>query len=70
MPPESENERRKLSGRPKGPEGQFVPLWMGVQRFKTIMIPASPEMGSNDQPGSANIAREEPREEAPIPPTL
>ena len=27
-------------------------------------------MGSNDQPGSEDIAREEPREEAPIPPTL
>ena len=34
------------------------------------MIPASPEMGSNDQPGSEDIAREEPREEAPIPPAL
>ena len=27
-------------------------------------------MGSNDQPGSEDIAREEPREEAPIPPAL
>ena len=27
-------------------------------------------MGSNDQPGSEDIAREDPREEAPIPPTL
>ena len=27
-------------------------------------------MGSNDQPGSEDIAREEPREEALIPPTL
>ena len=34
------------------------------------MIPTSPEMGSNNQPGSEDIAREEPREEAPIPPAL
>ena len=27
-------------------------------------------MGSNDQPSSENIAREEPREEAPIPSAL
>ena len=31
------------------------------------MIPASPEMGSNNQPGSESIALEEPREEAQIP---
>ena len=36
--------------------------------IQKIMIPASPEMGSNDQPGSEDIALEEPREEAPIPP--
>ena len=27
-------------------------------------------MGSNNQPGSEDISREEPREEAPIPPAL
>ena len=34
MPPESENGRRKLSGRLNGPKGRSVPLRMGVQRFK------------------------------------
>ena len=34
------------------------------------MILASPEIGSNDQLSSKDISREEPREEAPIPPTL
>ena len=38
--------------------------------IQTIMILASPEMGSNDQPGSEDIAREELREEAPIPHAL
>ena len=42
----------------------------GGSEIQTIVIPASPEMGSNDQPGSEDIAREEPREEAQIPPTL
>ena len=42
----------------------------GGSKIQTIMIPASPEMGSNDQPGSEDIAREEPRVEALIPPTL
>ena len=34
------------------------------------MIPASPEIGSNNQPGSEDIARGEAGEEAPIPPAL
>ena len=38
--------------------------------MKAIVIPASPEMGSNDQPGSEDIAYEDPRENAPIPPAL
>ena len=42
----------------------------GGSEIQTIVIPASPETGSNDQPCSEDIAREEPREEAPIPPTL
>ena len=42
----------------------------GGSEIQTIMILASPEMGSNNQPGSENIALEEPREEAPIPPAL
>ena len=42
----------------------------GGSEIQTIVIPASPEMGSNYQPGSKDITREEPREEAPIPPTL
>ena len=42
----------------------------GGSEIQTIVIPTSSEMGSNDQPGSEDIAREEPREEAPIPPTL
>ena len=39
----------------------------GGSEIQTIVILASLEMGSNDQPGSEDIAREEPREEAPIP---
>ena len=42
----------------------------GGSEIQTIIIPASPEMGSKHQPGSENIAREELREEAPIPPAL
>ena len=42
----------------------------GGSDIQTIVIQASPEMGSNDQLGSEDIAREEPREEAPIPPAL
>ena len=42
----------------------------GCSKIQTIMIPAFPEMGSNNQPDSEDIAREEPREEAPIPPAL
>ena len=42
----------------------------GGSEIQTIVIPASPEMGSNDQPGSEDIGRVEPREEAPIPPAL
>ena len=42
----------------------------GGSEIQTIVIPASLEMGSNDQPGSEDIAREEPREETPIPPAL
>ena len=42
----------------------------GGSKIQTILIPASPEMGSNDQPGSEDIAREEPREEALISPAL
>ena len=42
----------------------------GGSKIQTIIIPASLEMGSNDQPGSEDIAREEPREEALIPPAL
>ena len=51
----------------EGTGGSICPPMDGGSEIQTIMIPASPEMGSNDQPGSANIAREEPREEAPIP---
>ena len=42
----------------------------GGSEIQTIVIPASPEMGSNDQPSSEDIACEELREEAPIPPAL
>ena len=42
----------------------------GGSEIQTIVIPASPEMGSNDQPGLKDIARVEPREEALIPPAL
>ena len=42
----------------------------GGSEIQTIVIPASPEMGSNDQLGSEDIARGEPGEEAPIPPAL
>ena len=51
-------------------EGSVRPPMDGGSEIQTIVIPASLEMGSNDQPGSKDIVREEPREEAPIPPTL
>ena len=54
----------------EGTGGSVRPPMDGGSEIQTIVIPASPEMGSNDQPGSKNIAREEPREEAPIPPAL
>ena len=70
MPLESENGRRKLSGRPKRAEGSIRPPMDGGSEIQTIVIPASSKMGSNDQPSSEDISREEPREEAPIPPAL
>ena len=51
-------------------EGSVLPPMDGGSEIQTIVIPASPEMGSNDQPGSKDIAREELREEAPIPHAL
>ena len=42
----------------------------GGSKIQTIVIPASPEIGSNNQSDSEDIAWEEPREEAPIPPAL
>ena len=51
-------------------EGFVCPPMDGGSEIQTIVIPASPEMGSNNQPGSEGIALEEPREEAPIPPEL
>ena len=51
-------------------EGSVLPPMDGGSEIQTIVIPASPETRSNDQPGSEDIASEEPREEAPIPPTL
>ena len=51
-------------------EGSVLPPMDGGSEIQIIVIPASPEMGSKDQPGSEDIAREEPREEAPIPPAL
>ena len=42
----------------------------GGLEIQTIVIPASTEMGSSDQPVTEDIAREEPREEASIPPAL
>ena len=54
----------------EGIGGSVRPPMDGGSEIQTSVIPASPEMGFNDQPGSKNIAREEPREEAPIPPAL
>ena len=51
-------------------DGSVRPLMDGGSEIQTILIPASPEMGSNDQSVLEDIAREEPREEAPIPPAL
>ena len=63
--------REKEAEREAEGAGGSVRLLMDEgSEIQTIVIPASPEMGSSDQPGSKNIAREEPREEAPIPPTL
>ena len=38
--------------------------------MQAIVILAYPKMGSNDQSGPEDIAREEPRESTPIPPVL
>ena len=38
--------------------------------IQTIVIPASPKMGSSNQSGTEDIAREELKEEASIPPAL
>ena len=54
----------------EGTGGSVRPPMDGGSEIQTIVIPASPKMGSNNQLGSKDIAREEPREEAPIPPTL
>ena len=51
-------------------KGSIRPPIDGGSEIQTIVISASPKMGSNDHPGSKDIAREEPREEAPIPPAL
>ena len=42
----------------------------GGSEIQTIVIPTSLEMGSNNQSGSEDIAREDQRKEAPIPPAL
>ena len=57
---EAEREFERAEGSVRSPMD-------GGSEIQTIVIPASPEMGFNDQPGSEYIAREEPREEAPIP---
>ena len=54
----------------EGTGGSVRPLMDGGLEIQTIVILASPEMGSNDQPGSENIACEELREEALIPSAL
>ena len=51
-------------------EGSVRPPTDGGSKIQTIVISASPEMGSNDQPGLKYIAHAEPREEAPIPSAL
>ena len=51
-------------------KGLVCPPMDGGSEIQTIVIPASLEMGYNDQPGSKDIAREKPREDAPIPPAL
>ena len=42
----------------------------GGSEMQEIVIPGSPETGSNDQSGPEDIARGEPRESTPIPPAL
>ena len=54
----------------EGAGGSVRPPMDGGSEIQTIVISTSPEMGSNDLPGSENIACEEPREEAPIPHAL
>ena len=51
-------------------EGLVRPPMDGGSEIQRIVIPASPETRSNDQSGSEDIARENPREEAPIPHAL
>ena len=54
----------------EGAKESVRPPMDGGLEIQTIVILASLEMGSNDQPSSKNIAREKPREESPIPPPL
>ena len=54
----------------QGAEGLDRPPMDGGSKIQTIVIPASPEMGSTNQSGSEDIAHEEPREDASIPPVL
>ena len=42
----------------------------GGSEMQAIVIPGSPETGSNDQSGLEDIARGEPRESTLIPPAL
>ena len=51
-------------------EGSDRPPTNGGSEMQAIVIPRSPEMGSNDQLGSEDIARGESREGTPIPPAL
>ena len=51
-------------------EGSDRPPTVGGLEMQTIVIPGSPEVGSNDQSGSEDIARGGLREDALIPPAL
>ena len=59
-----------LRGRPIGPKDRNRLPTDGGSEVHAIVIPASPETGSNDQLGQEHTTHGEPWESAPIPPAL
>ena len=61
------NQQEEVKREAERAEESVRPPMDGGSEIQTIVIPASPKMGYNDQPSSKDIACEKLREEAPIP---